>query len=230
MPSFTLPHHVHIEYFTDPLCSWSWALEPHWLRLRQELGSQLSWRYYMGGLLPDWERYDDPLNSVSRPAQMGPQWFHVRRETGMDLDERIWLEDLPASSYPACLAFKAAEIQGAEAAEAYLQRLRRAVMVERANIARPEVLLELAREVAGAVALDPGQLSRDLEASQTLEAFRSDLKEARYREIGRFPTLVLHGPGERAVLLVGYRPYEVLLQAVRHAASLSAPVASLPRT
>ncbi|HEU4753359.1 MAG TPA: DsbA family protein [Armatimonadota bacterium] len=207
---------IEIAYFTDPLCSWSWALEPHWHRLREEWGERLAWRYHMGGMLPDWFSYRDPLNSVGQPAHMGPQWFYVRSVTGVPLDERIWLEDPPTSSYPACIAVKAAERQGQLAGDACLRRLREAVMLERRNIARREVLLELAEELRGA--LDPERFLLDLDAEETLEAFRSDLRETRYREIGRFPTLIVRRPGGRAALLVGYRPYEALAEALEHLA------------
>jgi predicted DsbA family dithiol-disulfide isomerase len=206
---------IQVEYYTDPLCSWSWALEPHWRRLQEELRGRLSWRYRMGGMLADWTSYHDPLNAVASAAQMAPQWFYVRQEAGTRLDERIWMEDPPASSYPACLAFKAAELQGAEAADGYLRRLREAVMLQRRNIARGEVLLQLAEEAAAAGELDHERFQFDLDADGAREAFREDLKEARYRGIGRFPALILRHTGGRAVLLIGYRPYEALIEAVQ---------------
>ena len=61
----------------------------------------------------------------------------------MPIDDRIWVEDPPTSSYPACIAIKAAELQSAEAADLYLGWLRHAVMTQRRNIARREVLLEV---------------------------------------------------------------------------------------
>ena len=66
---------VDVIYYTDPLCSWSWAFEPVWRRLRYELGDQLAWRYRMGGMIPDWRHYADPLNDVASPA-------HDRAATG----------------------------------------------------------------------------------------------------------------------------------------------------
>jgi len=208
---------LHITYYTDPLCSWSWAFEPQWRRLRYALGEQLQWRYVMGGMIPDWERYSDPLNDISRPAQMGPLWYQVRTVTGMPLDDRIWFADAPASSYPACIAVKAAEEQGAAAGEHYLRRLREAVMVAGRNIARLVVQQEIAAELAAAQpTFDAEQFARDLERPALLARFREDLKEVRWREIGRFPTLILRNQAGQAILIVGYRPYEVLLEAVQH--------------
>lgn len=211
---------VRIVYYTDPLCCWSWALEPHWQRLRYEFGDHLQYCYRMGGLIPDWDKFRDPLNSIHRPGQMGPYWMYVRSVSGVPIDEGIWHEDPPASSYPACIAVKAAERQGPEQAERYLRRLRQAVMTERRNVAHRDVLLDLAGELAAEVregaSFDLPRFADDLDAADTLAAFRDDLKEARYQGIGRFPTLALLRPDGTGLLLVGYRPYSVLRDALQH--------------
>lgn len=211
---------VVVEYYTDPLCSWSWAFEAQWRRLRYECAGRLGWRYRMGGLIADWQSYEDPLNDISSPAQMGPQWFQVREISGMPLDDRIWQVDPPASSYPACLAVKAAERQGQAVAESYLRRLREAVMIERRNIAHRDILLTVAQETTHESAkrsrLDLDRFCQDLGAPETAEAFRQDLRDAAYYGIGRFPTLILHRLDGRGLVLVGYRPYEALCTALEH--------------
>jgi putative protein-disulfide isomerase len=213
---------VFIEYYTDPLCSWSWAFEAMWRRLRFEYSGHISWRYHMGGLIANWQSYNDPFNDIRSPAQMGPQWFQVHEISGMPLDDRLWQIDPPASSYPACIAVKAAERQGQAAAEGYLRRLREAAMLERRNIARQDVLLAIAQEMAGDStsdnSLDLDRFHADLVAPETMDAFRQNLRDAAYYGIGRFPTLILHrfdGPG---LMLVGYRPYDLLLAALEHLA------------
>lgn len=208
---------VFVEYYTDPLCSWSWAFEAQWRRLRYEYAEQLGWRYRMGGLLADWSSYADPFNDIHTPAQMGPQWFQVRELSGMPLDARLWQLDPPDSSYPACLAIKAAERQGQHFAERYLRRLREATMLECRNIARQEVLFDLAHEVTMQSTLGAFDIARfrtDYAASETLEMLRQDLRDAAYAGIGRFPTLILHHKTGRSLVLVGYRTYDALLAAL----------------
>jgi putative protein-disulfide isomerase len=209
---------VFVEYYTDPLCSWSWAFEAQWRRLRYECGPRLGWRYHMGGLIADWRSYEDPFNDIRRPTQMGPQWFQVSEITGMPLDDRIWQVDPPSSSYPACVAVKAAQRQGQAAAEAYLRRLREAVMMECRNIARQDVLLAVAQETAVGSSFDLDRFRDDLAAPETRDAFRQDLRDAAYYDIGRFPTLLVHRSGGRGLILVGYRPYEALCEAVEYLA------------
>jgi predicted DsbA family dithiol-disulfide isomerase len=211
---------VFVEYYTDPLCSWSWAFEAQWRRLRYECAGRLGWRYHMGGLLPNWQSYDDPFNDIGSPTQMGPQWLHVSELSGTPLDGHLWQRDPPASSYPACIAVKAAQCQGQAVEESYLRRLREAVMLEQRNIARQDILLEVAQQTARAApkkpSLDLDRFSADLNMPQTMEAFRQDLREAAYHGIGRFPTLIVRCFDGHGIVLVGYRPYDVLKAALEH--------------
>lgn len=229
------PGPVQITYYTDPLCCWSWAFEPQWRRLQYAFGDQLVCTYRMAGMIAGWDDYEDPINAVSRPSQMGPIWVQAHHLSGMPIDARIWVDDPPASSYPACLAVKAAEQQARAAGARYLRRVREAVMRDARNVARREVLLALADELAAddraadvAGPFDAARFRDDLNAPAAQAALREDLKEARYREIGRFPTLTLHRPGHAGRLIVGYRPYEALLETLRHVAPELQPVRPTP--
>ncbi|MCB9140533.1 MAG: DsbA family protein [Caldilineaceae bacterium] len=207
---------LHITYYTDPLCAWSWALEPQWRLLQFVLGDQLDFCYCMGGMISDWNRYNDPLNDVSRPVQMGPLWYQVRAISGMPINDRIWFANAPTSSYPACTAVKGAELQGEAFGRHYLRLLREAVMIEGQNIAQPEVQCRVATALACRVAgFDAARFQRDLGAPPARDRFRDDLKDVRWREIGRFPTMILRA-ADRAIMIVGYRPYGALLEAVQH--------------
>jgi len=205
---------LEIEYYTDPLCIWSWAFEPQWRRLRFEFDGAVSWRYRAGGMMPDLHRYSDPIKDAGSPTQMGSYWYRVRDQSGMPIDERIWAEDPPTSSYPASIAVKAAESYGFRIGERYARRLREAVALERRNIARTDVLVALAAEVG----IGAEEFRWTLADPAVIEAFRDDVKEARYRDIGRFPALILRSRSGGAALLVGWRPYDALRAAVERAA------------
>ena len=45
---------VHVVYFTDPACPWSWAAEPAVRRLQVEFAEEVSITYVMGGLARDY--------------------------------------------------------------------------------------------------------------------------------------------------------------------------------
>lgn len=211
---------VEIEFYTDPLCCWSWAFEPHWRRLRYEYQGKIVWRYRLGGLLPDWKSYNDPVNSVSRPIQMGPVWTHASRLSGMPIDSLLWFDNPPESSYPACIAVKCAQLQSPDAAEAFLRLTREAVMMERKNIAKEDVLLEIGRKTAEEFSsiFYFEQFSEDIKEKKGREQFKEDIQKARYHQISRFPTLTLRKPNEPGVMIVGYRPYDSLVTALEQVA------------
>lgn len=208
---------INIVYYTDPLCCWSWAFEPHWQRLLKEFLDQISYSYCMGGLIPDWEKFSDPMNSVTRPIQMGPVWMEVKHMTGTEINDIIWMQDPPSSSFPACIAVKTAGLQSPLAEDLYLKQLRKAVMVEAKNIAKPEMLVEIAKQTGkmypDAFSFETFNEEFNNEASR--QAFRDDLNKIRYNRIGRFPTLTISRSDGKGIMMTGYRPYEALLQAVR---------------
>jgi putative protein-disulfide isomerase len=207
-----------ITYFTDPLCSWSWAFEPVRQQVQQYCADAVRWRYCLGGLIPDWQSFRDPMNAVHKPAQLAPAWYHVGQTTGVALDPSIWQQDPPASSYPACIAVKAAALQGEEHEARYLQAVRAAVMTQRRNVARTDVLLGIAEEIADGGGFDPRQFAEDLRGEPARTAFAADLRECQSRQVGRFPSFVLRGP-VCSRIVVGYRPFDLFLQ-VLHAAGM----------
>ena len=210
------PAVLRVDYYTDPLCCWSWALEPQVRRLRYSFGDKIYWNNIMSGMLPDWKTYNDPLNSVSRPGQMGPVWMEAHHLSGMPINDRIWVEDPPRSSYPACLAYKTARLQGELAGELYLRKAREAVMTRAMNISKKEILLQLADELAAdSSCFIFSSFRKDFLGGEALDSFREDLKKVKIKSIFRYPTLVLRTEA-MGLIMTGYRPYQALLDAVRH--------------
>ena len=207
---------VDITYYSDPLCCWSWAFEPQWRKLRYEFADRITWKYCMGGLLPGWSHFHDPVNSVSRPIQMGPVWMHASQLSGMPIQHNLWMKDPPASSYPACIAVKCAEAQSLQIGDTYLRMLREAVMIDGKNISKQTVLIDIANELSKPDhTFDPDAFKEDLKNEKGLEAFRNDMQQVRYHNINRFPTLILRRPRQSSMLITGYRPYIVLIEALK---------------
>ncbi len=211
---------VEIVYYTDPLCCWSWAFEPQWRKLQYHFSDYLRWRYCMGGLLPSWKNFNDSMNIVNRPAQMGPIWMEASHISGMPIHNRIWIDNPPASSYLSCIAVKCAQLQSASAGEQYLRLLREAIMLHGQNISLLSVLTKIAETLA---IRSPQQFNielfnTDMQNDRGLEAFRKDIQEVKQNGINRFPTLLfrrLHFP---SILITGYRPYVVILDALKQIA------------
>jgi predicted DsbA family dithiol-disulfide isomerase len=167
----------------------------------------------MGGLLPSWKNFNDSVNSIGKPIQMGPEWLHAKYVSGVEIDDRLWITDPPASSFPGCIAVKAAELQSKDFGSLYLSLLRESVMLKSRNIARTEVLLELAAVLASSNPFfDVPTFRNDLNG-RGRDAFRSDWQEVKYLGITRFPTLVFKRAGRQSLLLSGFQSYDNLLKA-----------------
>ena len=130
-----------------------------------EFGTDVQITYVMGGLAREFE--DLPGLVMS--------WLDHSAESGMPVDPRIWNGAAPRTSYPACIAFRAAAEQGAEPAERYLRRLREGFMCHGRKLDSPEALVEEARRAG----LDAARFRIDLESNAILESFANDLEATR---------------------------------------------------
>lgn len=207
---------ISITYYTDPLCCWSWAFEPEWQQLIQSLGARVRYRYVMAGLLPDWKHYHDELFSVTRPVQMGPVWMQAAHLSGRYIYDKIWFEDPPSSSYPACIAVKAAAMQSFAAGELYLQYTRQAVMAEGINIAKETELIHIAEKLAGKVKgiFNAARFKRDLYSDEARQAFKEDVQEVKYKGINRFPALLISQGNNKPLLFTGCKSSDLLREKI----------------
>jgi predicted DsbA family dithiol-disulfide isomerase len=155
---------VHVTYYTDPACPWSWAAEPSLRRIEGEFGEGVAITYVMGGL----------ARQFSRPVETAHHVLDASAASGMPVDARGWLQDAPRSSHPACLAVLAAAEQGL--AGPALRRLREGLMLDRRRLDTPDALVDALGTVPG---MDAARLRSDLASSATLERFGEDLARVR---------------------------------------------------
>ncbi|CDN73119.1 ClpXP adapter SpxH family protein [Elizabethkingia anophelis] len=190
---------LKLVYFTDPICSSCWGIEPQLRKLKLEYGNILDIEYHMGGLLPDWS-YNS--GGISKPSDVAYHWDEVSVYYDMPIDGDVWLEDPLNSSYPPSIAFKAAEMQDKDKAVDFLRTLRELVFLKKKNIAKWEYIA-MAAEEAG---LDVVKLKTDFEGSAQ-KLFEADLKLARDYGVRGFPTIFIQNQlGERETIY-GTKPY-----------------------
>jgi putative protein-disulfide isomerase len=208
---------VTVRYVTDPGCVWSWSTEPVVRRLMVEFGDNLSWTFVMGGLARDYESGGEGVLSY---GELLSEWLEVSAETGMPLDPRLWEDSPIRSTYPACMAVKAAAEQAADGGYAYLRALREGLLCFRRKLDATEALVEEARRAR----LDVERFRIDLASHATVEAFGRDLDEARAvpkearaagkskrvegRERVSFPSMAFAGPGGERRWVFGPQAYE----------------------
>jgi len=208
-------HGVHITVYADPLCCWSWAMQPVLTEVKKELGKKARWELKMCGLISSWSNFHDEVNSISRPAQMGPLWMHAGHIANRSIQHQVWVNDPPTTSYPACVAVKSVQLQSPELGEVYFKLLTDTCMGEGRNIARQSVLFDIAKQLALDVpGFDFRKFEDDYKGNNGMDAFRSDLAEVHKYNINRFPTLIIRAGDDRAISISGYHNYAAIMEAI----------------
>lgn len=197
---------IKIVYFTDPICSSCWGIEPQLRKLKLEYGNSFEIEYRMGGLLPDWS-YNS--GGISKPSDVAHHWDEVSPHYDMPIDGDIWLEDPLNSSYPPSIAFKAAQLQSNEKALLFLREMKEMVFLKKQNIAKWSNLEMVARKVG----LDTEQLQKDFEGKAKI-LFEEDLRFAKENGVRGFPTLFFIDTTGRKEVVYGARPYSFYEAAV----------------
>lgn len=190
---------IQVIYFTDPICSSCWGIEPQLRKLKLEYGNSIEIEYRMGGLLPDWS-YNS--GGISKPADVALHWDEVSAYYDMPIDGDLWLEDPLHSSYPPSIAFKAAQLQDNEKALEFLRELRERVFLKKQNIAKWDFLEKAAQKVG----LDLVRLKMDMEGKAKVQ-FEKDLRFAKELGVRGFPTLIFVDQTGNKEVVYGSKPY-----------------------
>ncbi|OBZ33902.1 DsbA family protein [Megasphaera sp. DISK 18] len=205
--------------FTDPMMGLSYEQEPVYEQLADHFGDRLVFRYVMSGLVRDVSDFMLP-EERALPAEEGIRLYNRRLARIYKGEEGIG--GLPVnmdgfhlfnadhrSSYPLCIAYKAAEICCPEKAFSFLLKLRRATIVETRKTTKTDELIS----IAGEAGLDKAQFRRAFEDGRATAAFQKDLELTRSLGIHQLPTVQLQY-GEKAVLVNGMASYEAFVNTI----------------
>ena len=198
---------VRITYFTDPICSSCWGIEPQLKKLKLEYGSNFEIEYRMGGLLPSWDVYNS--GGIGKPSDVAHHWDEVSAHYEMPIDGDVWIEDPLPSSYPPSVAFKAAEMQDKQKALRFMRRIREMVFLEKKNITKWEHLAQAAVESG----LDTAKLHTDFEG-KAQQLFQEDLDFSRQSGVRGFPTMFFTDSLSNRITVYGVKPYQQFEQAL----------------
>lgn len=192
---------IKILYFTDPVCSTCWIIQPILRKLKLEYDEYIDIEYKMGGLLPSWKDYNK--GAIKQPSDAAQHWEDISISHKTPVVGDVWIEDPLDSSFPPSIAFKAAQLQNLNKATLFLRRLKELVFIEKQNITRWE-LIERAALNSG---LDSALLLKDI-PGKGKDLFLDDLRLCEKLDVKVFPTLFFSiGDGEKFVLK-GYHTYE----------------------
>lgn len=205
--------------FTDPMMGLSYEQEPVYEKLAAHFGDRLVFHYVMSGLVRDVSDFMVP-EERALPAEEGIRLYNRRLAQIYKGEEAIG--GLPInmdgfhlfdadhrSSYPLCMAYKAAELCCPEKALAFLLKLRRATIVETRQTTRTDELIAVAADAG----LDPEQFRICFEDGRAAEAFQKDLELTRSLGIRQLPTVLIEG-GEKSLLVSGMASYDTFISLI----------------
>ncbi len=207
---------IRIVEYTDPYSVWCWGCEPAVRRLEALFPDAVRVDVVMGGLFEDfgpvreyWARtsggrWKDSVLTFMRAVA-------DQHRMPMDPERMLAAVDDFESTWPACIAVKAAELQGPAGGRRYLRRLREAVLIEGRPIHRRDVQAELAEDVG----LDAARFVRALADGSADRSFHADLETCQARGVTGFPTFELTR-GLVSLRIEGWQPWEVVDKAVRN--------------
>ena len=157
---------IEFEYWSDPLCIWAFVAQSKLEHVLEQHGEHVAPRYHVVPVFGSIrERFATGSWSKAGPEGRAAATRRVAEQHGRnDVSGLCWLEDCPASSWPAGVAIKA--VFAAEHAEeidagkgaVFQWRLRERFFVEDRNVARRDVQLELAEELEIPTAILEGRL------------------------------------------------------------------------
>jgi len=180
------PPALELTLYHDVLCSWCYVADARLDYLRDEYGPMVRWRFRPYPLRPE-----NQLPGQKQRAVLARHFRRVAREqegTGVKAD--LWTgRDPPSSSLPPLVALEAALAQGSEMQRALLKAMRRKAFVEGINVARRDVLVEVAAQEG----LDVSRFLARLDDPRLLQEVNASVDEAEALGIKGVPALVIGG-------------------------------------
>ena len=177
---------LEIVLYHDVFCSWCYVADQRLDRLRDEYGPLLRWSLKGFPLRPE-----DSLPDRKQRQLLARNFRRVAKEKeGRGVKADLWTgRDPPASSMPPLVALEAALGQGEAAQRALLKAMRRAAFVDGINVARRDVVLELAARAD----LDLPAFLERYDDPRTFELVEAGYQDAEAIGIEGSPALVIGG-------------------------------------
>ncbi len=196
---------IQIDFYTDPYCAWSWALEPGVKEIERVEGAGVSWRLRMKPLVRDREA------DGHSGADIAEKWENVARLTGAEIDATRWRTNPPRSTLPADRATKVAGRFGAELERKFVHELRPMLMQQGRAADDEATLIEAARRAG----IDVEAFRRALGDTTTDAAIAEDEREALAEGIKATPALVIRNSENDRVVIEGVRDTDLILRAIQ---------------
>ena len=195
---------IEITYFHDILCAWCFVAGERVRALKSEYGDAVKVT-----LRPFPVRSDEERPTRKEQLELARNSRKASREPeGRLITSALWKgDDLPLSSMPPLYAVEAAAVQGNEAREALIDRLRVGAHVQGLNVSRTDVLFELAARTG----LDMSRFQQAFESKSSRKGVDASCEDAGRHGVRAVPALAI---GEEW-LITGLRPMVEYRQIIR---------------
>ena len=197
------------EWYTDPLCSWSYAAESAMETFRSHFGPRLAFTHRLLPLYRDLGHFlsDHGLKSE---ADFAPRILKVSKITGVPMSPRVWeLGRAPKSMDECCRFAKAALLTDPEKGHRLLARMRALAFVE----GEPIGDLDLLQKEAGRLGLDGKELAERAQSAEVRTALQEDVGKGKSEGVTTRPTLILTNEGGDRVFIGGLRNPDLFILA-----------------
>jgi len=211
---------MNLIYVADPMCSWCYGFGKTLSALladpREAAPLQLA--LVMGGLRP----YTTEPMAPGRADEILGHWTHVHEATGLPFTPgpKTAMHE-PGFVYdtePACRATVAVRTHWPQHVWRYFKAVQHAFYAEGRDVAKPEVLAD----VAESVGLPRANFATAFAAEATREATRQDFAQTQAWGIRGFPALIAEVNGELHLVAQGYMPEDALRERLASAMSSAA--------
>ncbi|MFC4304027.1 DsbA family protein [Cohnella boryungensis] len=211
-------------YFTDPICSHCWALEPVLNRFIEQYGQYFRTSIVMGGLLQSWRGFSDRSNGIQKPSDVAEHWKEVGIHSRMPIDGSLWHNNPIQSSYPASRVFKIIQANHGMKSHDYLRKAREAVFAFNKNIGEEQVLIEIVNQIG----LDGADIVEQAGTEHAQQLLDMDFDLARRFGATGFPTVVLVNEENQGLKVVGAQALQAYVTALSKILNENLTPASAP--
>ncbi|ODB86363.1 thioredoxin [Candidatus Thiodiazotropha endoloripes] len=195
-------------YIHDPMCSWCWAFRPTLHRLLNNLPSEISSRYLLGGLAPD---SDLPMD-VNLRRKIEGTWKTIQSKIpGTDFNYDFWRKNTPRrSTYPACRSVIAAREIDSSKEDEMIYAIQQAYYLNAMNPSDYHTLENLAMNIG----INGSQFSKVFRSDVTANQLHKEIGQCRTMGVYSFPSLVLEIDGSYWPIPIDYNDANTILESI----------------
>lgn len=196
---------VQVYYFTDPICSHCYTLEPVIKKFREVYSDYINFNIVLGGLLENWDDFIKNNNEFNHAKDIYQHWQEVSKNTRMPIDGSIWLKKPIKSSYPASKVYQIIEQDDQLKAEQFLRLSRIYCIAFNKDISNDKTLIE----IVNLIGLNGEDIVKGHMNNLGEELLEQDLYTKNRFGIKGFPTTVIVNSLNRGFKIVGSRNFSV---------------------